>query len=75
MLIPPSLREHSSEPIYTQIYHFYKKGLLSGQIKPHSKLPSIRQLAQHLNTSRNPVETAYAQLVAEGFIGGRPKSG
>jgi GntR family transcriptional regulator/MocR family aminotransferase len=58
-----------------QIYLFYKKALLSGQIGSPYKLPSIRQLAQHLNISRNPIEAAYAQLIAEGYIEGKLKSG
>ncbi|QYR21988.1 PLP-dependent aminotransferase family protein [Paenibacillus sp. sptzw28] len=58
-----------------QIYHFFKEEMLCGRVPANAKLPSIRQLAQHLGVSRNPVETAYAQLVAEGYVINRAKSG
>ena len=38
-----------------------------------AKLPSKRKLADYLNISWNTVETAYEQLVAEGYIKAYPK--
>jgi GntR family transcriptional regulator/MocR family aminotransferase len=75
MLMPPTLLEHSSEPVYMQIYGYFRTEILCGRLPSTHKLPSIRQLAQHLGISRNPVESAYAQLVAEGYIVNKPKSG
>ncbi|MGO4369340.1 PLP-dependent aminotransferase family protein [Paenibacillus sp. MCAF20] len=75
MLIPPQWSDTSSEPIYVRIYRFYKENILTGSLSPNSRLPSIRALAQHLGISRNPVETAYAHLVAEGYIVNKAKSG
>lgn len=39
------------------------------------RLPSIRKLAEFLGISTTPVELAYQQLIAEGFIESRPKRG
>lgn len=58
-----------------QIHLYFREEILSGRLPSHHKLPSIRQLAQHLGISRNPVESAYAQLVAEGYIINKAKSG
>ncbi|MDF2725562.1 MAG: GntR family transcriptional regulator, partial [Paenibacillus sp.] len=37
--------------------------------------PSVRKLAAHLGVSRTPVEGAYQQLLAEGYVASRPRSG
>lgn len=75
LLIPPQLLHFTNEPIYVQIYRFYKEEIVCGRMQSQERLPSIRQLALHLNISRNPVEMAYAQLTAEGYITGKAKSG
>lgn len=75
MLMPPQLRESASQPDYLRIYHFYREHILLGTIMQDTKLPSIRALAYHMGVSRNPVEAAYAHLVAEGYIVNKPKSG
>ena len=40
-----------------------------------ARLPSARRLSKHLDVSRNTVDTAYAQLCAEGYIESKPKRG
>lgn len=75
LLIPPQLSGPSPEPHYLRIYRYFKENILCGSIPTNCKLPSIRALAQHLGISRNPVETAYGHLVAEGYIVNRAKSG
>src|SRR5690606_25405099 len=37
-------------------------------LRPGDAVPSSRRLAKHLGISRGSVETAYAQLVVEGFL-------
>ncbi len=65
----------SKKPLYFQIYSQLKGEIQSGVLKTGGKLPSKRRLAESLNVSVNTVETAYAQLLSEGFIEARPKSG
>ena len=62
-------------PLYAQLYDALKQDILSGRIKGGEKLPSKRALAEHLSISRSTVETAYEQLLAEGYILSRPRSG
>ena len=45
----------------------------SGQLAGGEKLPSRRALAEHLNVSKITVETAYAQLLAEGYVTARQR--
>ncbi len=65
----------SETPIYEQLYGFIKKSIETNDLKTNEKLPSKRKLAQHLKISVITVETAYSQLVAEGYIKAVPKSG
>lgn len=65
----------SGKQIYLQIYEYYRDQILSGQAQAHSSLPSTRHLARELSVSRNTVETAYQQLLAEGYLYSRPGSG
>lgn len=73
--MPPQFIEQTKEPSYHQIYCFYRDNILSGDLAHKDKLPSVRALAQHLGTSRNPVEIAYSHLVAEGYVIGKARSG
>jgi GntR family transcriptional regulator / MocR family aminotransferase len=65
----------SGEPLYLQLYQFIKSEILTGKIEPESKLPSKRKLAIHLDISQTTVETAYEQLLAEGYVESIPRKG
>ena len=69
------LSPQSKTPLYEQLYRAVKEDILSGAIPGGEKLPSKRTLAEHLNISRITVEKAYDQLLAEGYILSRPRSG
>ncbi|KSU47663.1 GntR family transcriptional regulator [Exiguobacterium indicum] len=62
-------------PKYKQIYEQLKSYIECGDIPSHNRLPSIRQLADSLQTSRNTTLTAYEQLVAEGYVRGEGRKG
>ena len=63
------------EPLYIQLYYYYKQLIVNGTLQPETKLPSIRRCALERRVSRTTVETAYAQLAAEGYIAARAGSG
>ncbi len=63
------------DPIYIQLYDYIKKEIQSGRIPINSKLPSQRKLANHLQISRNTIDAAYQQLLAEGYIRSEPRKG
>ncbi|RZT21652.1 PLP-dependent aminotransferase family protein [Fictibacillus sp. BK138] len=73
--ITPSLDTHSNKPLYIQLYHFIKQEVQNGNLAQKTKLPSKRKLAKHLNLSQNTIESAYSQLVAEGYIESIPRKG
>lgn len=60
---------------YLRVYHYYRELILSGKLKPGTKLPSIRKCAAQLAISRTTVENAYMMLAAEGYILSKPQSG
>jgi GntR family transcriptional regulator/MocR family aminotransferase len=65
--------EASPEPLYLQIYESMKNAIVAGDITGH--LPSTRGLAGHLGVSRTTVDSAYAQLLCEGYIYSVAKKG
>lgn len=69
------LNPEMDEPLYEQLYRFLKQDIERGELKADTKLPSKRTLAQHLGVSVVTIETAYQQLVAEGYVNARPKRG
>ena len=62
-------------PLYVQIYQEIKNKILSGELSSGYRLPSTRSLATTLAVARNTVESAYLQLVVEGYLVGKPGSG
>ena len=74
-MITISLKTDSDIPMYIQIYEYIKKEILAGRLSAPEKLPSARSLAAHLQVSRSTVDTAYEQLVAEGYVDAREKRG
>lgn len=69
------LHKNKSAPLYMQIYYYIKKEVLSRRLKAGSRLPSKRALAAQLGISTITVEGAYGQLMAEGYIYAKTKSG
>ena len=70
--LPP---DDSHTPLYMQITRHLKQQIRTGALPAHAKLPSKRSLAEHLGVSVTTVESAYSQLVSEGFVESRPKRG
>ncbi len=60
--------KNSKEPYYLQIYNNILNDILSGKIVSGTKLMGSRTLSEKLEVSRNTVNSAYAQLAAEGYI-------
>lgn len=60
---------------YYSLYSYIRDDILSGRIKSGEKLPSKRSLAENLSVSVITVQTAYEQLLAEGYIYSEERSG
>ena len=70
-----SFTDIGSDTLYNHLYKCIKNDILSGILAPGSRLPSKRSLAKNLGISVITVESAYGQLVAEGYIYSLPKKG
>lgn len=62
-------------PKYVQIYEDLKQAILSKKLLAHEQLPSKRTLAKTLDVSVHTVKEAYEQLLAEGYIYSKERSG
>ncbi len=70
-----NLNNNSNIPLYIQLYNYIKGEIQDGNLPSNSKLPSKRRLSKHLEISQNTVESAYDQLITEGYIIAIPKKG
>ena len=66
LMIP--LDTKSLTPLYQQIEEYLKQEIQEGRLVAGMRLPSSRALSANLLVSRSTIETAYDQLVAEGYI-------
>src|SRR5690606_24129910 len=74
----PSLVERvgdSSLSLQGRIRQMLVSAILSSHLPPGSPVPSSRQLADSLGIARNTVVFAYQQLVSEGYLVSRERSG
>lgn len=70
-----NINRTSKNPMYHQVYQYIRAQILSGKLEKGTKLPSIRQLANQLEVSRNTAQVAYEQLQSEGYIRSEEKKG
>ena len=69
------LKKAPGVPLYEALYRCIREDILSGALKANQKLPSKRTLSANLKVSKITVETAYNQLLAEGYIRSQEKVG
>lgn len=69
------LKKAPGVPLYEALYRCIRQDILDGTLKPGEKLPSKRALCAHLELGKTTVETAYAQLLSEGYIRAQEKVG
>ena len=69
------LKKSPGVPLYEALYRAIRGDILSGKLAAGEKLPSKRALAENLEVSKITVETAYNQLLAEGYIVSQEKIG
>lgn len=62
-------------PLYHQLYEYIKTEIRAGRILHDAKLPSKRKLSAYLKISLNTIQTAYDQLIEEGYVVPVPKKG
>ena len=65
------LRADGGKCFYQQIYEYIRNEIRAGKLSKDERLPSTRSLAEYLQVARSTVESAYGQLLAEGYIQAR----
>src|ERR1700726_4161276 len=65
---PIALDPGKNNPMYRQLYDWFQRAIVSGQLRPGQRVPSTRSLAAELKISRVPVLSAFEQLQAEGYL-------
>jgi GntR family transcriptional regulator len=66
--VPIHLSMNDPQPMYRQIESQLREFILSGELKPRTKLPTIRALAKDLSCSVITTRRAYQDLEGEGLI-------
>jgi GntR family transcriptional regulator/MocR family aminotransferase len=65
----------SRTPLTRQIYMQARSAVLSGALRPGTRVPSSRAMASKLGVARASVVLAYEHLLAEGYVESRHGSG
>ena len=69
------LPDQPALPLQGRLRAAVVREIQAGRLAPGTALPSSRDLAKLLGLSRNTVTAAYQQLVDDGFLVSRPRSG
>jgi len=69
------LPDDASGTLQSQIQEMMVDAITKGHLAPGAAMPSGRKLAEQLKVARNTVVLAYQQLLDEGFIVARERSG
>lgn len=70
-----ALPDHPALPLQGRLRLAIVQAILQDRLDPGAALPSSRELAGIMGLSRNTVTSAYLQLMDEGFLQARPRSG
>ena len=70
-----TLDSKSRTTLTDQLYGALRDEIMEGRMAPGARMPSKRQLAEHLHVSPATVEAAYGRLASEGYCESRPRSG
>lgn len=69
------LKSDTGKCMYQQIYEYIRNEIREGKLQRDERLPSTRSLAGYLQIARSTVDSAYSQLLAEGYIVAKPCRG
>jgi GntR family transcriptional regulator len=67
-MLPFLVEFRSGEPVYEQVIFAAKKAMLSGNLPPGSRFPSVRSLSQELKINPNTAHKVVMSLTAEGLL-------
>ena len=70
-----SIDERLAEPVFSQLITQIREAVKSGELKPGTLLPTIRELAKELQINPNTVAKAYGLLERDAVIETRGRKG
>ena len=70
-----SVQFQSGIPIYEQVVYAVKKAIVTGQLRPGDKFPSVREMSKELRINPNTAQKVVAHLVAEKLLEIKPGIG
>lgn len=62
------VKKSAKQPVYEQIIKDLYDQILSGALRPHDPIPSVRALARKMQVNPNTVQKAYTVLMRRGAI-------
>jgi GntR family transcriptional regulator len=74
-VLPFSIELKPGLPVAEQILFAVKKAVVTGQLRPGDKFPSVRVLSQELRVNPNTAHKVVAALVTEGVLVTTPAVG
>src|SRR6202162_6189184 len=72
LMLPP---RDAKTPAYRWLYAAVRGEILEGQLRPGTRLPATRDLAERYGLSRGTIVSAFEQLKSEGYVEGSVGSG
>lgn len=75
MNFPLQLDRSAPIPLQDQLFEQLRQLILTGRLKPNTRIIATRFLAEHAGVSRRTVLFAYERLIAEGYLETRPAIG
>lgn len=75
MNLPLQLDRTASIPLQDQLFEQLRQLIVTGRLKPNTRLIATRFLAEQVGVSRRTVLFAYERLIAEGYLETRPAIG
>lgn len=74
-MLPFTITLRPGESPYRQVVYAATRAVVSGELAPGSRFPSVRELSQELRINPNTAQKAVAELTREGLLEVRPGIG
>ncbi|MSP37883.1 MAG: GntR family transcriptional regulator [Deltaproteobacteria bacterium] len=74
-MLPFAIQLKTGAAVYDQVLSAVKRALISGQLKPGDRFPSVRLLSQELRISPNVAHKIVSTLIEEGLLTVQPGVG
>jgi GntR family transcriptional regulator/MocR family aminotransferase len=72
LVLPPA---PDGRPVYEWLYQVLRERILSGRLRPGTRLPSSRELAMQYGLARGTIVNAFELLKSEGYLQGNVGAG